>query len=97
MSLVSLSDSIGPDIGSRVNVVVIWMFIADVIDVGTTRFTNSVEVRSAPGYLEALENRGVPFAKASEAAQRALSAHNAEETPLFARDIEHKALAERWG
>ena len=22
--------------------------------------------------------------------------HNAEETPLFAWDIEHKALAERW-
>ena len=47
-------------------------------------------------YLEALEKRGVPFATASEAAQQALSAHNAEETPLFAWDIEHKALAERW-
>jgi hypothetical protein len=73
------------------------MFVADVIDADTTRFTNSVEVRSTPGYLEALEKRGVPFAKASEAAQPALSAHNAEETPLFARDIEHKALANRWG
>jgi hypothetical protein len=60
------------------------------------RFTNSVEVRSNPGYLEALKKRGVPFATASEAAQHALSAHNAEETPLFAGDIEHKALAERW-
>jgi hypothetical protein len=95
--LKSLSDSIGPDIGSSVKVVVIWMFVADVIDSGTTGFTNSVEVRSAPGYLEALEKRGVPFAKASEAAQQALRAHNAEETPLFARDIEHKALAKRWG
>ena len=92
----SLSESIGPDIGSRIKVVVIWMFIADVIDAGTTRFTNSVEVRSNPGYLEALKKRGVPFATASEAAQHALSAHNAEETPLFAGDIEHKALAERW-
>jgi hypothetical protein len=95
--LVSLSDSIGPDIGSSVKVVVLWMFVAEVIDSGTTRFTNSVEVRSAPGYLEALENRGVPFVKASEAAQQALRAHNAEETPLFARDIEHKAVAKRWG
>jgi hypothetical protein len=95
--LVSLSDSIGPYIGSRVNVVVIWMFTADVIDTGTVRFTNSVEVRSTPRYLETLEKRGAPFAKASEAAQHALSAHNAEETPLFARDIEHKALAKRWG
>jgi hypothetical protein len=95
--LVSLSDSIGPDISSRVKVAVIWMFTADAIDAGTTRFTNSIEVRSAPGYLEALERRGVPFDRASEAAQQALSAHNAEETPLFARDIEHKALAKRWG
>jgi hypothetical protein len=94
--LESLSDSIGPDIGSRVKIAVIWMFVAEVIDSGTTRFTSSVEVRSAPGYLEALEKRGVPFAKASEAAQQALRAHNAEETPLFARDIEHKALANRW-
>jgi hypothetical protein len=96
IAAVSLSESIGPDIGSRVKVVVIWMFTADVIDAGTTRFTNSVEVRSNPGYLEALKKRGVPFATASEAAQHALSAHNAEETPLFAGDIEHKALAERW-
>jgi hypothetical protein len=81
---------------SGVKVVVTWMFVADEIDSGTTRFTNSVEVRSAPGYLDALEKRGVPFAKASEAAQQALRAHNAEETPLFAKDIEHKALAKRW-
>lgn len=94
--LVSLSESIGPDIGSRIKVVVIWMFTADVIDAGTTRFINSVEVHSNPGYLEALKKRGVPFATASEAARHALSAHNAEETPLFAGDIEHKALAERW-
>jgi hypothetical protein len=39
----------------------------------------------------------VPLTKASEAAQQALSAHNAEETPLFAKDIERKALTRRWG
>lgn len=95
--LVSLSDSIGPDIDSSVKIVVIWSFNVDAIDADTTRLTNSVEVRSAPGYLEALEKRGVPFAKASEFAQQALTAHNAEETPLFAKDIEGKALAKRWG
>jgi hypothetical protein len=93
---VSLSDSIGPDIGSCVKIVVIWSFTADVVDANTTKLTNSVEVRSAPGYIEALERRRVPFAKASEAAQQALAAHNAEETPLFAKDIERKALAKRW-
>ena len=95
--LVSLSDSIGPDIATRVKIVVIWTFTADAVDADTTRFTNRVEVRTAPGYLEALEKRGVPFAAASEGAQRALSAHNAEETPLFAKDIERKASAKRWG
>ena len=95
--LVSLSDSIGPDIGSCVKIIVVWTFNADAVDADTTRLTNSVEVRSTPGYLEVLETRGVPFAKASELAQQALSAHNAEETPLFARDIEGKALAKRWG
>lgn len=95
--LVSLSDSIGPDIGSRVKIVVIWSFNADAIDADTTRLTNSVEVRSTPDYLAVLEKRGVPFAKASELAQQALTAHNAEETPLFAKDIERKALVKRWG
>ena len=94
--LVSLSDSIGPDIGSRTKVVVIWSFVVEEIDPRTTLFTNTVEVRTAPGYLEALEARGVPFAAASAAAQEAVIEHNNEETPLFARDIEGKALAGRW-
>jgi hypothetical protein len=95
--LVSLSDSIGPDIGSCVKIVVIWSFNVDAINADATRLTNSVEVRSTPGYLEVLKKRGVPFAKASEVAQQALAAHNDEETTLFAKDIEGKALAKRWG
>jgi hypothetical protein len=94
--VVSHSDSIGPDIASRATVIVIWAFTVDAIDSGTTKFINIVEVRAAPGYLEELDKRGVPFEIASEAAQRALTAHNAEETPLFAKDIESKALARRW-
>jgi hypothetical protein len=94
--LVSLSDSFGPDINSRTKVTVIWEFAIEPIDASTSRFSNTVEVREAPGYREALEKRGVPFAKACEAAQQAVAAHNAEETPLFAKDIERKAAAHRW-
>jgi hypothetical protein len=94
--LVSLSDSIGPDIASKVKIVVIWSFITEAIDGPTTKFTNTVEVRAAPGYLEALEKRGIPFDKASTLAQQAVHAHNAEETPLFAEDIARKAIAGRW-
>lgn len=95
--LVSLSDSIGPNIDSRVKIVVIWSFSIEAIDTGTTRFTNTVEVRSTPDYFEILKTRGIPFEKASGVAQQAVSAHNAEETPLFAKDIERKALVKRWG
>ena len=94
--LVSLSDSIGPDIASSVKVVVVWSFATTAVDAATTRLTNSVEVRTTPEYLEALEKRGVSLAQAREYAQAALSAHNIEETPLFAKDIERKALAMRW-
>ena len=94
--LVSQSDSIGPDIGSLVKLVVIWSFAAEAIDADTTRFINSVEVHAAPGYRSALEKRGVPFDKASEAASQAVIAHNREETPFFARDIGRKAVANRW-
>ncbi len=95
--LVSRSDSIGPDIGARVKLVVIWAFKVEALDADTTKFVNSVEVRSTPEYAGVLKTRGVSFAQASELAQQALSAHNAEETPLFAGDIERKARAGRWG
>ncbi len=75
--LVSLSDSIGPDISDRVAVVVVWAFTVDAIDSGTTKFTNSVEVRSAPGYLEdaggtrrAFRHRECGRAAGGERAQR---------------------------
>jgi hypothetical protein len=43
-----------------------------------------------------LKARSVPFDKASELAQQAVRAYNAEETPLFAKDIGRKAGAGRW-
>jgi hypothetical protein len=95
--LVSTSESIGPDINSRTKVIVIWSFTAEAIDAHSTKFTNTVETRSTPEYLEVLKTRGVPFSKACEVVQAAVSAHNAEETPLFAKDIERKAKAKRWG
>lgn len=94
--LISLSDSIGPSVEGRVQVFVIWEFQVEASGDKSTKFTNSVAVRTADGYLEALAKRGVSLAQASQAAQAALSAHNAEETPLFAQDIERKAKRGRW-
>ena len=95
--LVSKSDSIGPDINSRTKIAVVWEFTTESIDANTTKFINSVEVRAVPEYLEVLEKRGVPFDKASEVVQKAVHDHNEEETSLFAKDIERKAQARRWG
>lgn len=95
--LVSESDSIGPSIDAHAKVRVVWEFWAEAIDDEHTKFINRTEAHVLPGYLEALEKRGIPFEKASQAAEAAMSAHNAEETPLFAKDIERKALVKRWG
>lgn len=94
--LVSLSDSIGPSVEGRVQVAVIWEFQVAASSDGRTKFINRVEVQTAAGYLEALAKRGVSLAQASQVAQGALSAHNAEETPLFAKDIARKVRQGRW-
>ena len=94
--LISVSDSIGPTIDSRVKLVVTWEFQVEALTDNKTKFVNRVEVQGANGYLEMLAKRGVSFAQASQSAQVALSAHNAEETPLFASDIERKAKQGRW-
>ena len=52
--------------------------------------------RLAPAYAEAVRTQGVPLDKAKEAAQHAVANHNAEETPLFAKDMERKARAGQW-
>jgi hypothetical protein len=94
--LVSTSDSFGPDISSRTRLTVVWSFSAEAIDAGSTKFANTVEVRSTMEWLEALKSRGVTLAEAREAVGAAVRAHNAEETPLFAKDIERKAITGRW-
>ena len=95
--LVSLSDSIGPDIGSKTKIRVIWSFAVEAADAQSCKFTNTVEVRSTPEYFEALEKRGVSFEQASAGTQQITKAHNEEETPLFAKNIESKATARHWG
>lgn len=94
--LISMSDSIGPSIDSYTKVIVVWEFQVEALDNNTAKFTNRVEVRSTDAYLEMLTKRGVSFAQASQSSQAAVAAHNAEETPLFAKDIERKAKQGQW-
>jgi hypothetical protein len=94
--LVSLSDSIGPTIDDRTKVVVVWELSVQPFDAKTTRFTNHIEVRTTPDYLDALKKRGITLEQARVVAGKALNAHNAEEAPLYAKNIETKANADRW-
>ena len=60
------------------------------------RFTNHILVHATDQFLEVLNAHSIPFAQARASAQKAAHAHNEEESPLFALDIQGKALAGRW-
>ena len=94
--LISLSDSFGPQVSIRGQVGVMWEFFVEPIDAMTTKFTNHVEVKAVASYEEALQRQGVTLEQARQRAQSVLAPHNAEETLLFAKDIELKALLGRW-
>ena len=94
--LISLSDTFGPDITARGQVKVMWEFFVEPIDAAKTKFTNHVEVKGVSGFEDALRRQGVTLKQAQRRAQSALAPHKTEETHLFAKDIERKALAGRW-
>ena len=92
--LISVSDAFGPGIDDHSRLGVLWEFWIEAVDDTTTKFTNHIRVSAAAGYDEALQ--GAVLEQAQRRTAAALQPHNAEETPLFARDIERKALAGRW-
>jgi hypothetical protein len=94
--LVSVSDTFGPEVSSRGQIGVIWEFFVESIGAATTKFTNLVEVKAVVGYEETLRRQGVTLEQAQQRSQSVLAPHNAEETLLFAKDIERKALKGRW-
>ena len=94
--LVSLSDTFGPEVSVRGQIGVMWEFFVEPIDATTTKFTNHVQVKAVTGYDEALHRQNVTLEQAQQRSQSVLVPHNAEETQLFAKDIERKALEGRW-
>jgi hypothetical protein len=80
----------------RGQVGVMWEFFVEPIDATTTKFTNHVQVKAVTGYDEALHRQDVTLEQAQQRSQSVLVPHNAEETQLFAKDIERKALEGRW-
>lgn len=59
-------------------------------------FSNHVLVYATEGLVALLAENNVPLEIAAAAAQRTVEEHNAEETPLFAKNIEAKAREGVW-
>jgi hypothetical protein len=56
-------------------------------------FTNSISVFGTDEVLAFVEKSDAPTEQVKDAVQRALDAHNAEETPNFAKSIERRTLS----
>lgn len=74
---------------------VTWELIARHIQGDHHEFTNNVWVWTTEKYDQYLEAHRIPYDEARYNYQRAVDAHNAEETPFFAASIERHALRKR--
>ena len=91
--LLSTSDVITPT--GRTKSGVVWELSVKRIDADRCELTNHVIGKTTPEYWESLGKSGIPFEVARQAQDTASAAHNSQETPLFAKSIERKALAKR--
>jgi len=88
--VLSKSDLLTPSGWTTTNV--LWELSVRAIDAQTCELTNHVIGSTTPELLKALGKRGVPLEMAKASRGNATTAHNAQETPLFALSIEKKAL-----
>jgi hypothetical protein len=91
--LLSTSDVIGS--GGRTKSGVVWELSVKALDANRCELSNHVIGKTTPEYWEHLGKSGVPFEVAKQAQDIASAAHNAQETPLFAKSMEAKALKKR--
>ncbi len=88
--LLSTSDVIGP--GGRTKSGVVWELSVKALDSSKCELTNHVIGKTTPEYWDHLGKSGIPFEVARKAQDVSSSAHNAQETPLFAKSMERAAL-----
>ncbi|MDV6168483.1 hypothetical protein R1T16_08595 [Flavobacterium sp. DG1-102-2] len=93
--MLSVSDVIGKNGRSKVQV--LWELRAEVIDDETTQYINEIHATATPEFLEFIKEHGISLANAAAARQAASDLHNQEETPLFAKSIEKRALTGKYG
>ena len=91
----SVSDSFTPAGDAQLEIT--WELTITPVDGVTSELSNRVVVRSTPSFVEMLQQAGVSEMSGVVAQFTAnTDAHNREETPLFARDIELKAQQQLW-
>ncbi|HEU4789799.1 MAG TPA: hypothetical protein VFS71_08950 [Flavobacterium sp.] len=91
----SISDSFSP--AGRTKLGVIWELKVEKRTDKSCEFINQVKVLMTDEFLSLLKAAGVTDLNPIKAImEQNLSAHNQEETPLFAKDIESKALSGIW-
>lgn len=92
--MLSVSDSITKN--GRTKVQVLWELKVTRIDDKTCLYTNEIHATATPELFAYLKEHGVSLADAAAARQAASDTHNHEETPLFAKSIENKALTGKY-
>jgi hypothetical protein len=78
--------------GNRTTVAVVWELVARPLSEDACEFENVVLVHTTDDYESFIESHGITYEQGKAMLQSAVGPHNAEETPLFAKSIETKAL-----
>jgi hypothetical protein len=89
--LVSMSDMFAQQ--ERVKVQLTWETTVKPLSESTCEFTDSISMFETDEYLAFVEKSGASPEQVKDTIQRAIDAHNAEETPNFAKSIERKVLS----
>jgi len=89
--LVSLSDMFIQQ--ERTKMQLTWDTSVRPLSENSCEFTDTISVFETDEYLTFVKKSGASPEQMRDETQRALDAHNAEETPNFAKSIENKALS----
>ncbi|OKS88105.1 hypothetical protein [Mucilaginibacter polytrichastri] len=93
--MLSVSDAITTNGRSKVQV--LWELKVTKLDDHTCEYDNEIHATATPEFLEYIKTHNISLAQAANERQIASDAHNHEETPLFAKSIEKKAMTGNYG
>ena len=93
--MLSISDTITANGRSKVQV--LWELKATKLDDNSCEYTNEIHATATPEFFDFMKVHNITLAQAAHDRQEASDLHNHEETPLFAKSIEKKALTGEYG